>query len=992
MENNLKNRILEKTEGGMAILRDLYPGIAEITPGGMFKIRDEKTPSAHLKKKGDVWTVKDYGGDQQRRNAIDCWMEENGYEQARFGEACKAIAAEYGIVDTLTREENKSRCVERDAKPEEEEGKMYWELREFTKQELDLLGPLVDRDTCQRLGYYCVAWYGTVKDRRILEWHSDPDRYPIFMRECIIESPDEGKPDRFYKIYRPKEVEKQWRFQYYPKDTMPADYMHGYREMKQAHQQLNKDMADNDEKWQTKRISDIPKPGVDRGMTRYYHVVLCSGERDALCVAARGDIPLWANSETKVLSQKQYLSIVRYAGDLYNIPDLDTTGVKQGILKALSFPDIKTVWLPSWLGERKDNRGRPCKDFRDWCGWKPMKTDYLDLIDRAAPARFWVTETSDKTGKARTTIDSTALHNFLRLHGFFRLKDDDIEEPQYVRIVDHVVIRKKPRDIRDFVRLWTQDEQDPDRPGQQLRNSSNIPVTNSVRNAVLTDARLSSVYLSALPEINPDFTVSTVSMQRVFFLDGVATVTRSGIDFKRWRELQLDSFCWREQVIPRNFRKLDPMFQIRQRSNIDGSPAKYPDGQPAYDITISDTSSHFFGYLINSSRLYWRKEMETPYSDAEQRRAYRELHPFDIAGEHLTLQEQQEQKRCLINKIFTIGYMLHTHKTQSRSWAPYAMDNRISEDSQSNGRSGKSFFFKAFELMKMNVVKLSGRNDHLTDNPHLYDQVTRFTQIVQIDDLSKRIQAQSFYDLITGDMTVNPKNNKSYTIPFDSSPKFAFTTNYVPSDFDPSSDARLLYMVFGDYYHQRTSDGGTDYLETRSIRDDFGKDLFGSSYSPEEFNADQNFLLQCLHFYLTVNDEPVKLLPPMDNIVQRNLLSRMAVDDFKGWAEAFFSPDGGNVNRKVPREECLNSFIRMARPQGKWSAKRFTQTLHAFAKWAPWIAEIDPKELCDSQGRVFDNDVWVTGENQRQVHPMCYYLRTNPDYRADCGWHDGDIF
>ena len=109
-------------------------------------------------------------------------------------------------------------------------------------------------------------------------------------------------------------------------------------------------------------------------------------------------------------------------------------------------------------------------------------------------------------------------------------------------------------------------------------------------------------------------------------------------------------------------------------------------------------------------------------------------------------------------------------------------------------------------------------------------------------------------------MTVNPKNNQSFTIPFEESPKIAFTTNYVPADFDPSSEARLLYMVFSDYYHQKTEDN--DYLESRSIRDDFGKDLFSKTYSEEEWNQDLNFILQCVKFYLSVSGEPVKLLPP----------------------------------------------------------------------------------------------------------------------------------
>lgn len=1012
MENDLKTRILQETDGGLAILKDLYPGVARVDSHGKFKIRNEKTPSAHLKEKDGVWTVKDYGDDQVRRNAIDCWMLVHGYDQTRFGEACKAIAADYGIVDVLTREENQSRCVERDARPDEEEGKMYWELRDFTAQELKLLGPLVTAETCQRLGYYCVAWYGTVKDRRIKEWHSDPDRYPIFMRECMIEKEARqrsggndgrggtaghpgndgsdgsdgsgGGVDRFYKIYRPKEPEKQWRFQYYPKNAMPQDYMHGFREMVEVHRRLNKEHGDQDDNWQTKRISDIQKPSPDRGITRYFRVVMCSGERDALCVAARGDIPLWANSETKVLSQKQYLQIVRYAGELYNIPDLDDTGVRQGTLKALSFPNIRTVWLPSWLQERKDNRGRPCKDFRDWCGWCPTMDAYNDLMDCGVPARFWVSETSEKTGKVKTTIDSTALHNFLRLHGFYRLKDDDVDDDQYIRIVDHIVIHKRIRDIRDFVRLWTQNEQDPDRPGERLRASNSIPVTNSVRNAVLTDARLSAVYLSALPEVRPDFTQSTAHSQRMFFRNGVVTVTRDGIEFRRWNEAHMDTYCWRDKVIDHELRLPDKdFFHITRRVEVDGTPAKYSDGQPAYDIDVLDsTTSHYFSYLINSSRLYWRKEMELPYGDDEQRLAYRELHRFDIAGEHLTPAEIEEQKRCLINKIFTIGYMLHSWKARARAWAPYAMDNRIAEDSHSNGRSGKSVFFSILDHVGKEIVSKSGRNDHLTENSFIFERVTRHTDIVRIDDLSKRVTVDAFFDTITEGMEVNPKNISSYMLSFEESPKLAFTTNYVPANFDPSSNARLLYVVFGDYYHERTFDDDQNYLESRSVRDDFNKELWSHDYTGDEWNGDYAFLLQCLRFYLSMVDVPYRLLPPMGNITKRNLMSRMG-DNFRDWAESYFAPDGTHVNCLVPKDDAYNDFIRTARPRTQWTMKGFTMTVRTFCQWAPWIEELNPREYQNSQGRVFDNDAWVKDANGGDKHPECYYLKTNPDWRAD---------
>ena len=69
--------------------------------------------------------------------------------------------------------------------------------------------------------------------------------------------------------------------------------------------------------------------------------------------------------------------------------------------------------------------------------------------------------------------------------------------------------------------------------------------------------------------------------------------------------------------------------------------------------------------------------------------SYREKHKFDIEGEGLTAEEVAEQKRNLINKIFTIGYMLHRYKSPSRAWAPQAMDNKIGEDGECNGRFGQ---------------------------------------------------------------------------------------------------------------------------------------------------------------------------------------------------------------------------------------------------------------------------------------------------------------
>jgi hypothetical protein len=224
-------------------------------------------------------------------------------------------------------------------------------------------------------------------------------------------------------------------------------------------------------------------------------------------------------------------------------------------------------------------------------------------------------------------------------------------------------------------------------------------------------------------------------------------------------------------------------------------------------------------------------------------------------------------------------------------------------------------------------------------------------------------------------MTVNPKNNQSFTIPFEESPKIAFTTNYVPADFDPSSEARLLYMVFSDYYHQKTEEN--DYHESRSIRDDFNKDLFSKTYSEEEWNQDLNFILQCVKFYLSVCGEPVKLLPPMSNILQRKLRQDMT-DKFKDWAEAYFCDETGRLDAFVVREDAFIDYKKYS-GQNTISMQSFTRKLRAFVQLCPWIEEMNPKEYQNGGGRIIRKpENAPAGTNPKEMIYMKKRTETKP--------------
>lgn len=218
---------------------------------------------------------------------------------------------------------------------------------------------------------------------------------------------------------------------------------------------------------------------------------------------------------------------------------------------------------------------------------------------------------------------------------------------------------------------------------------------------------------------------------------------------------------------------------------------------------------------------------------------------------------------------------------------------------------------------------------------------------------------------------MNPKNNHVFTIPFDESPKFAFTTNYVPTNFDPSSQARALYMVFSDWYHEKTEEN--DYLETRSIRDDFHKTLYEHDYTEEEWNNDINFWLQCTRFYLSLADSGYKPQPPMENIIQRKYKADMGAN-FEDWADGYFSPEGDNLDKLLERDNVLNDYMRFANVN-RITMQSFNKKLKAFCATREWIDCLNPKDMQNASGRIQSR---VTGPDGLSKIKDMIYVKSKP--------------
>lgn len=897
-----KEAIYDATCNGLDIILMCYPEAKNCLEKEKkkFKMRtSEKTPSAMLYPPNGqypTYSVVDFGDDGHRLSPIDVYMRYHNIPTHRFYEAILQLASIFDVRDELNSSVNKPRFEQRAAKDNEKENtRVFSFLKKIPTDHLRILGPSVTQENCDTLHWHEAEYIGYVKDRKVSLRYST-DTYPILMRECKT---DEG--NTFYKIYEPLNPDKGHRFTYTPAGVKPKEYINGYRELCDAIDLMN---ATRDE-------DELP-------VKKLREAFICSGERDALCCMSMGFHPLWFNSETYDIKPYEYTMIMEKVETLYNIPDIDETGKRRGIKLALEYLNIKTIWLPEWLMGYKDNRHKPRKDLRDWMELRDREKDFRNLMTTALSAKFWEAKEDGKSGKKDYTINSIRLFYFLQLNGFCMLRDDS-ESCVFIRIIGNKVMKVKPRDVRRFVREWAESHY----------------CTETVRNMIANTMKFNEASLENLREVDLNFVSYTASSQLMFFRNMVVQADDKGLQFIRVNDFDASCYVWEENIIDHDISELDELFHISRNGD-------------EFDIDVlNPEASCLFGYVINSSRTYWRKELEEQFDNADDAKVYFTSHHFCIDGKGLTDDEIAEQKKNLLNKIFTIGYMLHRYKSPSRPWAPYAMDDKIGELDQCNGRSGKSFLFKTLSMF-MKTVTLSGRKPNLMEDPFVLGEVSQHTDMILVDDCSKRLQMGMFYDLITSDLKVNRKHMDPFSVPFSRSPKFAFTTNYVPTEFSNSSQARSLYMVFSDYYHEATEEN--DYIETRTIRDDFGHNLYAEDYTAAQWNGDINFILQCLRFYLSIAGESIKLQPTMKNIIYRKHQQDMGLN-FEEWADSFFSPESGNLDRNIVRREVFEDYRAFSNIKNL-TMQSFTVKLKAYCAICPHIHEMNPKDLLNGSNRI----------------------------------------
>lgn len=911
--------LFAKTNGGLDIILSYYPQAGECLDSRKpFRMRNERTPSAYIKRFGEIWKVTDFGDDAHAMNAVDICMKEEG---RNFREAICILADRFGVSETLSASVNRAVITTRPATADEKEGDFSYEKREkFTEKELEIWGPKVKQEHLDALSYVpLISYTKTSKDRETgalkTTTVASTETYPIFLRQC----------GEFVKIYQPLNPDKAFRFFY--NGTKPKDFLNGLKELQTAYTQFN----------ESQRITfegDPLNEGRPYKVAKLQSACICSGERDAVNCLANGCYPLWLNSETAQFTENMYKDVTKCVESLYNIPDKDDTGIRRGRELAFKYIDIRTAFLPDWLSDYRDNRGRPRKDLRDYVELRSSRHDFEALLKTAMPVRFW--ETIMTENGSRLEVNTAYFIHFLSMSGFGRL-EDTLSREEYLVKVDGTMVRKvTAKDIRQYVIAWLRERHE----------------DVKVLNLILNSNRTKGTTMEDLPLLNLSFSTCESDRQYVYFKNLCVEVTAD--KFSEHKANDMDRYVWEDNISQVHYRRTAPAFDFRRES------------EDMWIICPTNIKSHYFRYLINASRIYWREELEQRATEnAEENARYNEANKFNICGPRLSFEEQQEQMQNLAAKLFAIGYLLHRHKDQAKAWALWIMEDKISNDGESSGGSGKSFMIKFLENIKK-ILFLGGKNKKLTENQFIFQNVTESTDIIWVDDADQHFDFTFFYDKITGSLETNKKHVDSNVMDFTKSPKFAFTSNFPPPNKDSATLRRLLFVVFSDYYHQKTDDN--DYRESRRIYDDFNLELGGEHYTNEMWNDDVNFMLDCIQFYLKVSKEVVKITPPMDRIKDRISIQIMG-NQFRQWAEVYFHKNSENVNTYISKNDTFNAFLRESNVKG-WTTNKFSKAIREFCSQCDWVTELNPVELVnDNKGRIIRKNFMGKSEE-------FYYIRT----------------
>ncbi|MBW6513339.1 MAG: hypothetical protein K0B87_01090 [Candidatus Syntrophosphaera sp.] len=321
--------------------------------------------------------------------------------------------------------------------------------------------------------------------------------------------------------------------------------------------------------------------------------------------------------------------------------------------------------------------------------------------------------------------------------------------------------------------------------------------------------------LTTLPEFEGKFLSDTATECYKLYLNVAVRITADG--FQTIPYPKLDRYVWREDIIQRAF-GFDPDWKegiyYRFTKNQCTDPRrKGPDGQPLFD-----------------------EARHTAY-------------------------------------LCSIGYNLHGFKSRLQPCLTIYSD-ATEGDRERNGGSGKSLIIQLLAAMQSpsgaagNRLVLETGENLKRDYQHNFDNVTRQTKVVVIDDLdTRRFRIEDVYSWVSVGMKLNKKGQESEFLSFEEAPKAVITSNNPVSGTRDSDLRRRMDVQLHRYYNA-----------SHKPVDDFGRGFFNEGFNARDWRQFDLFALNCVRLAL-LHEVATKGLPPYANNVLETSLELEIGDD-----------------------------------------------------------------------------------------------------------------
>jgi len=217
-------------------------------------------------------------------------------------------------------------------------------------------------------------------------------------------------------------------------------------------------------------------------------------------------------------------------------------------------------------------------------------------------------------------------------------------------------------------------------------------------------------------------------------------------------------------------------------------------------------------------------------------------HDFNANGEKsqfetfFELVAGSDQRKKVLMTLF--GYYLHRYKNQGDIHCLYLTDKGTDIDIQSSkGGTGKGTFFKGVEQLR-DVLSIDCKTEDINGRFALSDYADG-TSVILYDDVQKSFDPNMLFVKISGVTTIEKKGVDVIKIPFEKSPKYGLTSNFVLRGMNSESALRRYDVFELDNF----------FSSSRTIYDYFGNNFFNGEWSAEEWNRFYTFAVKCLQLY-----------------------------------------------------------------------------------------------------------------------------------------------